>query len=320
MNSIKPKKLKKEQTVGIVAPASPCNEDKQIHFAIETVESLGFVVKEGKHLYDRHGYFAGRDQDRAADINEMFADDEVEAIITLRGGYGSARTLPYLDYDIIRQNPKIIIGYSDVTALLNAITLKTGLVTFHGPDAETRYTPYMLSEFKKILTASESPLSIGSPPAFEAQEGWVEYTNRLERIVPGRVKGQLMGGNLTLLVDLLGTPYEPDFQGKIIFLEAVGITSDEVDRQMSHLWLAGKLQQVVGIVFGQFVDISYVPVWAKRFTLEEVLAERCLTLNIPAISGMMIGHIDDQATVPIGCEAELDVEAGTLTLLEPAVV
>ena len=138
--------------------------------------------------------------------------------------------------------------------------------------------------------------------------------------MPGRVKGQLLGGNLTLLVDLLGTPYEPDFQGKLLFLEGVGITTDEVDRLLSHLWLAGKLEQVAGIVFGQFVDISFVPVWAKRFTLEEVLAERCLTLNIPAISGLMIGHIDDLTTVPLGCEAELDVEAGTLTLLEEAVV
>ena len=118
MNSIKPRKLEKGQTIGIVAPASPCNEDRQIHFAIETVESLGFKVKEGEHLYDRHGYFAGRDQDRASDINAMFADDAVDAIITLRGGYGSARTLPYLDYEMIRRNPKIIIGYSDVTALL----------------------------------------------------------------------------------------------------------------------------------------------------------------------------------------------------------
>ena len=147
----------------------------------------------------------------------------------------------------------------------------------------------------------------------------VEYANRVERILPGTVTGQLVGGNLTLMRDLLGTPYEPDFKNKILFLEECGTTSDEVDRYLSHLWLAGKLQQVVGIVFGQCVDISYTGTWAKRFTLEEVLAERCLELGIPAITHMMIGHIDDMTTVPIGCEATLDVEAGTLTLLEEAV-
>ena len=320
MNTVKPKRLATGQTVGIVAPASPCNADRQIHFAIETVESLGFTVKEGKHLYDRHGYFAGRDQDRAADINDMFADDEVDAIITLRGGYGSARILPYVDYDIIRSNPKVITGYSDITALLNAIHVKTGLITFHGPDAETRYTSYMLTEFRKGLMNPVPTVSIGSPPAFEAREGYVEYTNRLEGIVPGRVTGQLMGGNLTLLADLSGTPFEPDFRNKILFLETCGVTTDEVDRSLSQLWLAGRLQEIAGIAFGQFADISYTANWAKRFTLEEVLAERCLELGIPAISGLMIGHIDDQTTIPIGCEAALDVDGGTLTLLEKAVL
>ena len=161
---------------------------------------------------------------------------------------------------------------------------------------------------------------IGSPPPFENKEGWVEYTNRLERILPGKVKGQLLGGNLRLMADLIGTPYESDFKGKLLFIEEVGVTTDEVDRCLSQLWLAGKLQAVVGIAYGQCVDISYLSTWAKRFTLEEVLAERCIELGIPAITGLMIGHIDDQTTVPIGCEAELDVEAGTLTLLEAAVV
>ncbi|MEZ4711579.1 MAG: LD-carboxypeptidase [Caldilineaceae bacterium] len=320
MQITKPKKLEKGQTVGIIAPASPCNEDRQIHFALETVESLGFQVKEGQHLYARHGYFAGADQERAADVNKMFEDDEVDAIITLRGGYGSARILPYLDYDLIRANPKVLIGYSDVTALLIAIQTKTGLVTFHGPDAETQYTPYMLSEYKKVLFQPQTGVVLSAPPPFERSEGRVEYTNRLTRIVPGQARGQLLGGNLTLLVDLLGTPFEPDFHQKILFLEDCGMSTDEIDRKLSHLWLAGKLQQVAGVAFGQFTDISYLSNWARRFTLEEVLAERCQQLNIPAIYGLMLGHIDDYGTLPIGCEAELDVEAGTLTLLEAATI
>lgn len=250
----------------------------------------------------------------------MFADDKVDAVITLRGGYGSARILPYLDYDLIRNNPKVLTGFSDITALLTAIHAKTGLVTFNAPDAEMRYTPYTLAEFKKVLFNPTPTTVIGSPPPFEANEGFVEYANRLERIVPGKVTGRLMGGNLRMIVDLLGTPYEPDFEDKILFLEEVGTTTEEVDRSLSHLWLAGKLQQVKGIAFGQCVDIGYLSTWAKRFTLEEVLAERCLELGIPAITGLMIGHIDDFTTAPIGCETELDVDAGTLTVLEPAVI
>jgi muramoyltetrapeptide carboxypeptidase len=135
----------------------------------------------------------------------------------------------------------------------------------------------------------------------------------------GRAQGQLIGGNLTLIDDLLGTPFEPDFSNKILFLEDTGITTDEVDRRLTHLWLAGKLSEVKGIVFGKFADIPYLSTWARRFTLEEVLAERCKELAIPAISGLMFGHIDDQTTIPIGCEAELDVAGGTLSLLEAAV-
>ncbi len=320
MNIIKAKRLEKGQTVGVVAPASPCNETKQIQFALEIIESLGFRVKAGKHLYDRHGYLAGRDADRAADINAMFADDEVDAIICLRGGYGSARILPYLDYELIRSQPKVITGFSDLTALLNAIYVKTGLVTFHGPEAETTYTPYMLAEFKKVLMQSAANLVIGSPPAFTAAEGNVEWHNRLTRIVSGKVQGQLIGGNLTLVVDLLGTPFEPDFRGKILFLEDCGMTTDEVDRRLSHLWLAGKLQEVAGIVFGKFDDVSYLSTWVRRFSLEEVIAERCVDLNIPALAGLMFGHGVEQTTIPIGCEAELDVDQGTLTLLETAVL
>src|SRR3954454_22269169 len=208
MKSIKPQRLRKGQTIGVVAPASPCNERVQIEFALETVESLGFHVKPGQHLYDRFGYLAGTDQDRAHDINQMFADDEVDAVMTLRGGYGSARILPYLDYSLIQSHPKVLTGFSDITAVLNAIHTKTGLVTFHGPEAEMTYTPYALAEFQKVLMAADSHVTIGSPPVFRGSEGIVERDNRLRRLVPGTARGQLIGGNLTLLVDLLGTPFE----------------------------------------------------------------------------------------------------------------
>lgn len=320
MDNIKPQRLRKGQTIGVVAPASPCNEHIQIEVALETIASLGFRVKPGRHLYERFGYLAGSDQDRAEDINQMFADDEVDGIITLRGGYGSARILPYLDYALIRSHPKVLTGFSDITAVLNAVYAKTGLITFHGPEAEMVYTPYVLAEFQKVLMATDRNVTIGSPPVVIGSPGVVERDNRLRRLVPGIARGRLIGGNLTLLVDLLGTPFEPDFQDKLLFIEETGTTTDQVDRCLSHLWLAGKLQQVRGVIFGKFSDISYLPTWAWRLTLEEVLVERCRALNIPTLRGIMFGHIDDQTTLPIGCEAELDVAAGTLTLVEPAVI
>ena len=252
MNLIKPHRLEKGQTIGLVAPASPTNEPEGVRFAIEVVESLGFRVKPGPHLFDRNGYFAGQDRDRADDINRMFADNEVAAVIAVRGGYGSSRLLPYLDYDLIGNNPKAFIGYSDITALLHAIHLKTGLVTFHGPIAATTFTPYTLAEFKKVLMFPQDKTQLGAPPEFEASAGNVERKNRLTPFVSGCVRGPLIGGNLTLMTHLLGTPYEPDFNGKLLILEDIDEYNYRLNRMLTQLWLAGKFEAVAGVVFGKF--------------------------------------------------------------------
>jgi muramoyltetrapeptide carboxypeptidase len=302
---LKPRRLVPGMTIGVAAPSSPPDEPETFRFGLEVVESLGFKVKAAPHLFDRSGYLAGDDAARARDLNELFADESVDAVFCLRGGYGASRLLPLLDYDLIRSNPKVILGYSDITSLLLGIHRKTGLVTFHGPMATRGYSPYSLAELKKLLFNPEAPVPLAAPPPFERAEGRVEKENRIIRFSPGRARGPLFGGNLTLVAHLVGTPYldEPLYS---------------IDRMLTNLWLSGWLDRVAGVVFGKFTNVK-VSEYRQDRTLEDVLGERMRALGIPCISGLMIGHVDDHATLPLGCQAELDADAGTLTLLEPAV-
>ena len=283
---------------------------------MDLVRSLGFEAKAAPNLRRRKQYLAGSDQQRADDLNGMFADDEVDAIFCVRGGYGSGRLLRDLDYQTIADNPKILMGYSDITAILNAIHVKTGMITYHGPIAGDNFSSYTYEQFQRLLIEPRQVTRIAEPPAFEQQPGVVERENRLTPIVPGQAEGTLIGGNLSLLVTLLGTPYEPDFDGAILFMEDVSEPPYSVDRMLTHLWLTGHLEQTAGIVFGKFTDDGYD---SNTLSMEQVLRERCEPLGIPTLRGAMIGHIEDQTVVPIGVRARLDVDDGTLTLLEPAV-
>lgn len=303
-------------TMGVVAPAGPSEENERTRFALDIVRSLGFRVKEGQHLFRKTQYLAGTDAERASDLMAMFTDPSVDAIFCLRGGYGASRTLPLLDYDTIRKNPKALIGYSDITSLLNTLFLKTGLIGFHGPIASQSFTDYTFEEFQKVLFAAEAPLPIGAAPPFDAGPGRVEEDNRITVFRGGKARGRLIGGNLSLISHLIGTPYEPDFKDRILFLEDVHETPYRIDRMLTQLWLAGQLQQVSGIAFGKFTEAESQ---GNSFSVEEVIAQRCQSLGVPVIRGLMIGHIEDQTTVPVGAMAELDGDAGTLTLLESAV-
>ena len=209
------------------------------------------------------------------------------------------------------------MGYSDITALLNAIQVKTGLVTYHGPMAFENFTDYTFEQFEKVLLSPQKLVDIGEPPNFESGPGRVERENRVTRISAGIAEGRLIGGNLSLLVTLLGTEYEPDFEGAILFLEDVYEPPYSIDRMLTHLWLAGKLEQVAGIAFGKFTNASY---GSNTFSVEEVIRARCENLEIPVLKGFMIGHTQDQTVVPLGLTARLDADEGKLTLLEMAVV
>lgn len=315
---VRPKRLAPGQTVGLIAPASNVFETEETRFAIDVVRSLGFEVREGQHLYAKSQYLAGSDADRAADINAMFADKSVDAIFCLRGGYGTPRILPYLDYDLIRKNPKVLLGYSDITALLNAITAKSGLVTFHGPIAKQNFSDYTLSEYRKVLVKPAKHPTIGAPPPFHAAPGQVEQKNRITRFTGGTARGHLIGGNLTLISATIGTPFEPDFRGALLFLEDDGEAPYRIDRMLTQLWLAGKLDEIAGVAFGKFTGASKFD--GNSFSIEEVIQQRFGPLGVPCIRGLMIGHVSDQTVVPIGAEAILDADAGTLSLTGPAVL
>jgi muramoyltetrapeptide carboxypeptidase len=319
MPLLRPRRLSPGQTVGLIAPSSPPNEPEHIRFAIDILESLGFRVRPGAHLFDRAGYFAGTDAARAADVNAMFADDGVDAIWCVRGGYGASRILPLLDYDRMARNPKALIGYSDITALHMALHTQAGLVSFHGPVPWRALTAYALGEMKRVLWEPAAPVPLGAPPPFDRREGHLDRDNRVTALLPGRAQGRLIGGNLCLMAHLSGTPYAPDLRGAILFLEDVDEPYYRIDRFLTQLWLAGRLDGVAGIAFGKFTRCEPSASYVQNRVLEDVLAERCRALGVPAVAGLMIGHVDDQTTVPIGCLAELDAGAGTLTLLEPGV-
>ena len=315
--SIRPKRLKKGDTVGLVAPASSVLENESIRMAMDVIRSMGLKVKPGKHLFERKGYLAGEDANRAKDLNGMFADSSVDAIFCLRGGYGSARMLPMIDYKNIAKNPKILLGYSDITALLNAIHLHTGLVTFHGPMPTGNYSTYSYEALKSVIMNPKPRTQLAAAPEFEPVEGQIDRDNRLVRIREGKARGKLIGGNLSLITKLMGTPYEPDFKDAILVLEDVNEKPYRIDGMLTHLWLTGKLKDMAGIAMGKWSDCD--PEDPNSLTLETVFGEWCEQFKIPAVRGLMYGHVKDNATLPIGCEAELDATAGTLTLTEPSV-
>jgi muramoyltetrapeptide carboxypeptidase len=312
---IKPKRLSPGDTLGLVLPATAVFEADEIAFARDQLQAIGFKVRIGQHAYDRWGYFAGHDRDRADDINRMFADDSVAGVVCFTGGWGSPRVLPYLDYDMIAHHPKVIIGYSDITALLNAIYKRTRLVTFHGPVGGSNFDPYTLGNFRRVVMTAE-PAGLLAPPDKKPTE-LIDRTNRVISIVGGKASGRLVGGNLTMIASTMGTPYEVDTTGAIFFLEDVREELYRIDRMLSQLALGGKFDRVAGVVFGR---CSQCDVKGPTFSLEEILRDRFGALRVPVISGLSFGHIDQKLTLPIGVMATLDGDAGTLTLDESAVV
>ena len=313
--TLKPKRLSPGDTVGLVLPATAAMEADEIQFAKEQMEAIGFKVEIAPHAFAKWGYFAGYDRDRADDINRMFADDRISAVVCYTGGWGSPRVLPYLDFDVIARNPKVFIGYSDITALLNPIHQRTGLVTFHGPVGGSTFDQYTLDNFRRIvMTASPAGL-LDAPP--KKPTDLVDRTNRILKLAPGKGSGPLVGGNLTMITALMGTPYEVDTAGAIFFLEDVDEELYRIDRMLTQLALGGKFAHIAGLVFGRCSRCTFK---GPTFSLEEILRDRFGSLPVPAISGLSFGHIDQKLVMPIGVQATLDADAGTLRLDEAAVV
>ncbi len=312
---IKPERLKAGDTVKIVAPAGVEYRKLRLQLSIESMEALGLKVKVAENTLGRHGYFPAEDEVRAQEINEAFADEEVKAVIALKGGWGAARTLPYLNYDMIAKNPKILLGYSDITSLLVAINKNTGLMTFHGPNAGSAWGHFSTQNVKEILFD-------GVSQHMENPQDKGEYLtvrdNRTQTIVKGAAEGQLIGGNLTVLTAIQGTPYFPDIKGKILMLEDIGENIYRVDRMLTQLALGGHLNDCAGIVCGGWTDVDSDGGFGD-FSLMDILEQHFKRAGKPAFTGAMFGHIDDKRTMPVGCNVRIDADRGTVTMLESAV-
>ncbi len=305
--------LRRGDTVGLVSPSSAVNERLSLQLAQEAMEALGFRVRTGAHYGGRYGHLAGTDAERAGDLNAMFGDKAVKAIVCVRGGSGAARLLPLLDYALIRRNPKVLLGYSDITALHCAIHAKTGLVTFHGPVGTASWNRFNVDQFERLFFRRELMQYQNSR---DAGDELVPRRNRTQTLRGGKAQGELVGGNLTVLTALAGTPYLPDFSGRILFLEDVGEAPYRIDRMFSTLKLMGALDKVAGIIFGDCSDCNPGDGYGS-LTLDQIFDDHILPLKIPAYRGAMIGHIREQFIVPVGGRVEMDADAGTFRLLAP---
>ena len=312
---VKPKRLKVGDTVGIIAPSSGIS-DAELAKAVQNMTDFGFKTKVGKYVREVNGFIAGTDKQRLEDLHWAFSDKEIDAVWCIRGGYGATRFLPAIDFNLIRKHPKIFIGYSDITALHTAIHQNTGIVTFHGPVATSNYSDYAKKHVVNTLINPSAPYKIELSPDNIAKESKLFKT---ETITKGKCRGQLIGGNLSLLTAMSGTPFAlRNTKGKILFTEDVGEKPYRLDRMFVQLKQSVNLRELAGIALGVFEDCN--PPDDKSQTVLDVAKDHLGNLGIPVIYGLSFGHIRDQFTLPIGIEAELDTESAGVTFLETGVV
>jgi len=307
---IKPSALKPNATIGIVSPSSWLREP-DLKTAVSVFENKGYKLVLGESIFLKEFTYAGTPQERANDINNMFANQDIDAIICARGGYGANRVLPLLDYDLIQANPKIFMGFSDITAFLISISQKTGLVTFHGP---------MLTNFKKGMVNYNFDLM--EKTLFGYESVTLHPPSELEsRILkPGKAEGPLWGGNMCLLINRLGTEDQLDTEGAILFIEDINEYLYAFDRMMVHMKKAGMFDNIKGLIIGELLEMKND---AEPFgkSTDEIVLDVCGDLDIPIISNFPCGHGTFQATLPISIEVELSAitASPTVTLLESPV-
>jgi len=312
----KPHRLNYGDTLGIIAPASAPPDPKAIDRSVEVLERLGFKPKLAPKVRKRWGFLAGSDRDRAGDLMKMFTDPKVDGVICVRGGYGTARLLPLLDYGAIRKNPKVFIGYSDITSLHCAFLKISGLISFHGPMLNSDFIKKDLPDFtlQSFLRALMQPVAPGS-----VSQGYKKKTVTILR--GGKASGPLLGGNLSILCTTLGTAWQPSFKRVILFLEDLAEEPYRFDRMLTQLLNAGVLQQVAGVAIGINANCGDKAKKSKEYrqTMEDVMRDRLLPLKVPIVTGLPFGHIPLNATLPIGVRARLDGIKGDLIIEEAAV-
>jgi muramoyltetrapeptide carboxypeptidase len=315
---LKPARLNLGDTIGIIAPASAPPDPKAVDRAAEAIERFGFKPRLGRHVRLRLGFLAGGDRERATDVMQMFVDKKVKAIICLRGGYGCSRILDRLDYDLIRANPKILAGYSDITSLHLALAKKVNLVSIHAPMLNGALADPKVPGFTKksfFRTVMEAI------PAGSICDGYQEKTISVLR--GGIAEGRLIGGNLSLICAAIGTPFAPSFKGKILFFEDISEKPYKLDRMLTQLLNAGVFSQVAGVAVGVNKDCddpNAKPGGEYRQSGTDVVKERLSSLRVPVVTGLPFGHVDLNATIPVGAMARLDGKRGDLIITESAVV
>ncbi|MDT4967329.1 MAG: muramoyltetrapeptide carboxypeptidase [Acidobacteriota bacterium] len=316
---VRPKALRPGDTVGLITPATEVPDPDRLALVERTMTYFKLKMKRGRNVGRRFGTYRESVEARLDDLHSMFRDPEVNAIFCIRGGYASAHLLDRIDYGLIRRNPKIFIGYSDITAMHLAINRHAGLVTFHGPMALSRFTDYTQLYFRKALFETRPIGKITNPP----DSNDLRPAHALRTVRSGTASGKLIGGNLSLVSTTLGTPYEIDTRGKILFIEDVEEQAYSIDRMLTHLRLAGKFDQVAGVIWGECQDCGprdFQPSTTTPFTVGEVVDNILGGLKVPVLSGLTIGHTSDQLTLPLGVAATLDATAGTLEIKEAGVV
>jgi muramoyltetrapeptide carboxypeptidase len=315
---IKPPQLKRGDLIGLVAPSGATNA-AFVQQRVKNLESLGFRVRVSANILATRGNTAGSVAERVSDLHTMFADREVNAIWAVRGGSGASQLLPALDYRLIRRNPKIFVGYSDITALHLAILRYANLVTFHGPVASAAFTDYAATQLDAVLMnpRPETTLYMSSGNLREAEKS-DEF--KLRVLTPGVAEGPLIGGNLSVLSAMIGTPYAPDWKGAILFLEEIREAPYRIDRMLTQLKQSRSFNDAAGIALGVFRRSVSNAEGEPTLTLEQTLEDHFAKLRVPALYGCSFGHIADNLTLPLGIRARLDTSAQTITLLEPAVV
>lgn len=308
----KPPRLRIGDTVGLVSPASTLSSEDGLDRAEHWIRGMGLIPKFGSNAGGQHGYLAGTDEQRAADLNAAYADPQVRAVFAVRGGWGGARILPLLDWASIRANPKLLIGFSDTTALHLAFAKRAGFATIHGGNATSSWRQLSWESLWHLAFAADTPTLGGA--AMEIEAGRPARTIR-----GGTARGRLLGGNLTILSTLMGTGWLPDLKGAVLFIEDVNEAEYRVDRMFQQLKLAGVLDGAAGVVFGQCTSCASTDADYAGFTLDQLVDHYLAPLGIPAVSGFNTGHIANQLSLPSGARVELDGDARTIRLLDPIV-
>lgn len=308
---LKPPRLRRGDTIGLISPASPPSSQEKIEKSVRYLEQLGYRVKVGAHAMDQNGYLAGSDQHRADDFNEMIRDRTVKAIIALRGGYGTPRILPLINYSAVRRNPKIVVGYSDLTALQLALFRKTALVTFSGPMAGVEMwnsiDSYTEEHFWRLVTSAAPAGFLPAPP--EASVA-VHHAKK--------ASGRILGGNLSLLISTLSTPYSPAYAKSLLVLEEIDEAPHRIDRMLTQLFNAGILKTVAGVILGRFTNCVPSDPSKPFLTIDQVLADAVARIPVPVLTNLQYGHIAKKLTIPFGVKGCLFPD-GRLAILESAV-